>query len=33
MSGLIARFAAWANRNMPRREDLEHTPLIGPLAA
>ncbi len=32
MSGAITRLAAWANRNMPRREDLEHTPLIGPLA-
>lgn len=32
MSGFVTRFAAWANRTMPKREDLEHTPLIGPLA-
>lgn len=32
MSKLISRISAWADRNMPKREDLEHTPLIGPLA-
>lgn len=32
MNGLIGRITAWANRTMPKREDLEHTPLIGPLA-
>jgi uncharacterized protein len=32
MSTLVSRMAGWANRNMPKREDLEHTPLIGPLA-
>ncbi len=32
MTGLVSRMTAWAQRNMPRREDLEHTPLIGPLA-
>jgi len=32
MSGLVTRFAGWANRTMPKREELEHTPLIGPLA-
>jgi uncharacterized protein (DUF2062 family) len=32
MSTLVSRVAGWAHRNMPKREDLEHTPLIGPLA-
>ncbi|MDP3905622.1 DUF2062 domain-containing protein [Novosphingobium sp.] len=32
MSAFAARIAAWANRNMPRREDLEHTRFIGPFA-
>lgn len=32
MSAFATRVAAWANRTMPKREDLEHTPLIGPLA-
>jgi uncharacterized protein len=32
MSAFVTRVAAWANRTMPKREDLEHTPLIGPLA-
>lgn len=32
MSALVARIAAWANRNMPRREDLEHSRFVGPFA-
>ena len=32
MTGTITRIAAWAERNMPKREDLEHSRLIGPFA-
>lgn len=32
MSTFFTRTVGWAQRNMPRREDLEHTPFIGPLA-
>lgn len=32
MSSVLSRVTGWAHRNMPRREDLEHTPLVGPLA-
>ncbi len=32
MSSIFSRTVGWAQRNMPKREDLEHTPLIGPLA-
>lgn len=32
MSALITRIAAWANRNMPKREDLEHSRWVGPFA-
>lgn len=32
MSGLVARIAVWANRNMPKREELEHSRFIGPFA-
>ena len=32
MSGLVARIAGWAHRNMPKREELEHTRFVGPLA-
>lgn len=31
-AGLATRLAAWARRNMPRREDLEDNRWIGPLA-
>ena len=32
MSGLFSRIVAWSHRNMPKREELEHAPIIGPLA-
>lgn len=32
MSQLATRVAAWANRHMPKREDLEHSRFVGPLA-
>jgi uncharacterized protein (DUF2062 family) len=32
MSALVARIAAWANRNMPKHEDLAHNRWIGPFA-
>jgi uncharacterized protein (DUF2062 family) len=32
MSGLFARIGAWAHRNMPKREELEHKPIIGSFA-
>lgn len=32
MTGLVVRIGQWAHRNMPKREDLEHTRFIGPLA-
>lgn len=32
MSALAARIAAWANRHMPKREELEHTRFVGPFA-
>ena len=32
MSGLVNRFAAWAQRTLPKREELEHNRFIGPFA-
>ena len=32
MSQLVTRFAAWAHRNLPKREELEHNRFIGPFA-
>lgn len=32
MSSLVVRIGQWAHRNMPKREDLEHTRFIGPFA-
>ncbi|MEQ1495403.1 MAG: DUF2062 domain-containing protein [Novosphingobium sp.] len=32
MSTFVTRMVGWAQRNMPKREDLEHTPFLGPLA-
>ncbi len=32
MTGTITRIAAWAERIMPKREELEHSRWIGPLA-
>ncbi|WP_309753429.1 DUF2062 domain-containing protein [Novosphingobium sp.] len=32
MSALLTRIAAWANRNMPKHEDLAHNRWIGPFA-
>lgn len=32
MSSFVTRMAGWAQRNMPKREELEHTPLIGSFA-
>lgn len=32
MSTLFARMTAWTQRNLPRREDMEHNRWIGPLA-
>lgn len=32
MSLIVSRISAWANRHMPRREDLEHNRWVGPLA-
>lgn len=32
MSTILARITAWAQRNMPRREELEHNRWIGPFA-
>jgi uncharacterized protein len=32
MSTFMSRTIVWAQRNMPKREELEHTPFIGPLA-
>jgi uncharacterized protein (DUF2062 family) len=32
MSALFARTVRWAQANMPKREELEHAPFIGPLA-
>jgi uncharacterized protein (DUF2062 family) len=32
MSRLVSRIAAWLHRAMPKREELEHTPFVGPFA-
>lgn len=32
MNPHLKRIANWAQRTMPKREELEHTPLVGPLA-
>lgn len=32
MSSIGTRIVAWAQRNMPKREELEHTRFVGPLA-
>jgi uncharacterized protein (DUF2062 family) len=32
VSSLATRIAAWANRNLPKREELEHNRWIGPFA-
>lgn len=32
MSTLVARIGQWANRNMPKREELEHNRFVGPFA-
>jgi uncharacterized protein (DUF2062 family) len=32
MSTVLSRIVGWANRNMPKREDLEHNRFIGPFA-
>jgi hypothetical protein len=32
MNPIISRISAWAHRTMPRREDLEHSRWVGPLA-
>ena len=32
MSKLAARIAAWSQRNMPKREELEHSRWVGPFA-
>ncbi|RYG95987.1 MAG: DUF2062 domain-containing protein, partial [Alphaproteobacteria bacterium] len=32
MSTLVVRIGQWAHRNMPKREELEHTRFVGPLA-
>lgn len=32
MSGIASRIAGWAQRNMPKREEMEHSRFIGPFA-
>lgn len=32
MTGILSRISSWARRNMPKREDMEHSRYIGPFA-
>jgi len=32
VSSLVVRIGQWAHRNMPKREDMEHTRFVGPFA-